>query len=65
MVEIKNRYTGVVIYTHSGDTLSDADLTGIPTVGLPLTGIGGNLSDRSCLSTWPDNTNTDTTTRSM
>ena len=26
MVEIKNRYTGVVIYTHSGDTLSDSDL---------------------------------------
>lgn len=28
MVEIKNRYTGVVIYTHSGDTLSDAKLFG-------------------------------------
>ena len=27
MIEIKNRYTGVVIYTHSGDTLSDANLS--------------------------------------
>ena len=36
MIEIKNRYTGVVIYTHSGDTLSDAYLRGADLCGADL-----------------------------
>jgi len=48
MVEIKNRYTGVVIYTHSGDTLSDAYLRGADLRGADLSGAdlrGADLRD--------------------
>jgi len=47
MVEIKNRYTGVVIYIHSGDTLSSANLRGANLSSADLSGATLSSADLS------------------
>ena len=47
MIEIKNRYTGVVIYIHSGDTLSSANLRGANLSSADLSGATLSSADLS------------------
>jgi hypothetical protein len=47
MVQIKNRFTNVVIYTHDGENLSRADLSGADLSGANLSGANLSRADLS------------------
>ena len=47
MIEIKNRYAGVVLYTHNGNTLSRANLSGVNLRGAYLRGANLRGADLS------------------